>query len=117
MVESLVYILVMTVLFYNILIRHPYGKRIDMTGRKKETTTASRIKEIIAESLCCDDAQVKDATNIQSDLGADSLDIVELCMNFEEEFGIELDGDDMHESLVVKDLVELVQSAIAMVSR
>jgi acyl carrier protein len=55
---------------------------------------ASRVREIIAQELGVEGEKVKDDANFVEDLGADSLDTVELVMAFEEEFGIEIPDED-----------------------
>lgn len=57
-------------------------------------SVAEQVKEIIAEKLGVDLDQVVDSANFSSDLGADSLDIVELVMDFEKTFDIEISDDD-----------------------
>lgn len=55
---------------------------------------ATKVKDIIVEKLGVDESEVTPEANFVSDLGADSLDTVELVMEFEKEFGIEIpDGD------------------------
>ena len=53
-----------------------------------------RIRKIIAEQLGVDEAEVTNEKSFVKDLGADSLDTVELTMKFEDEFGIEISDDD-----------------------
>jgi acyl carrier protein len=55
---------------------------------------ASRVREIIAQELGVEGEKVTDEANFVEDLGADSLDTVELVMAFEEEFGIEIPDED-----------------------
>ena len=54
----------------------------------------TRVKEIIVEQLGVDPAEVKPEASFRNDLGADSLDTVELVMAFEEEFGIEIPDEE-----------------------
>ena len=61
--------------------------------------TAERVKKIVVEHLNVDAEKVTDNASFIEDLGADSLDTVELVMAFEEEFGIEI-PDDAAESIV-----------------
>ncbi len=55
---------------------------------------ATRVREIIAQELGVEEEKVTDDASFVDDLGADSLDTVELVMAFEEEFGIEIADDD-----------------------
>lgn len=55
---------------------------------------ASRVREIIAQELGVEQEKVTDEASFVEDLGADSLDTVELVMAFEEEFGIEIPDED-----------------------
>ena len=77
-------------------------------------TTAERVKDIIAEHLGFDTHQVADDSNLGDDLGADSLDTIEILMAIEEEFDLEISDDDAEEvGLVVKDIVSSVDAAIS----
>jgi len=62
---------------------------------------ASRVREIIAQELGVEQEKVTDEANFVEDLGADSLDTVELVMAFEEEFGIEIPDEDAEQMLTV----------------
>ena len=55
---------------------------------------ADRIKTIISEQLMVDPEEVTDEASFVEDLGADSLDTVELIMEFEDEFGVEISDED-----------------------
>ena len=75
--------------------------------------TAERVKKIVVEHLNVDAEKVTDTASLIEDLGADSLDTVELVMAFEEEFGIEI-PDDAGESIVtVGDAVKYIDKANA----
>ena len=75
--------------------------------------TAERVKKIVVEHLNVDPDKVTDNASFIEDLGADSLDTVELVMAFEEEFGIEI-PDDADESIVtVGDAVKYIDKANA----
>ena len=67
---------------------------------------AERVKAIIAEHLSVDEDKVTDTSSFIDDLGADSLDTVELVMAFEEEFGCEIPDDAAEKILTVKDAVD-----------
>ena len=72
-----------------------------------------RVKKIVVEHLGVDADKVKDNASFIDDLGADSLDNVELVMAFEEEFGIEIPDDAAETILTVSDAVKFIQSQAA----
>ena len=72
--------------------------------------TAERVKAIIVEHLGVDEEKVTDTASFIDDLGADSLDTVELVMAFEEEFGCEIPDDAAEKILTVKDAVDFLSS-------
>ena len=69
-----------------------------------------RVKKIVVEHLGVDAAKVNDGASFIDDLGADSLDTVELVMAFEEEFGIEIPDEDAEKITRVKEAVEYIES-------
>jgi acyl carrier protein len=73
-------------------------------------TTADKVKEIIVEQLGVNEADVVESASFVDDLGADSLDTVELVMAFEEEFGIEIPDEDAEGIQTVGDAVKYVES-------
>ncbi len=72
---------------------------------------AERVKEIVVEHLGVDADKVVDGASFIDDLGADSLDTVELVMAFEEEFGCEIPDDAAEKIQTVKDAVNFLESA------
>jgi acyl carrier protein len=68
-----------------------------------------RVKQIIVEQLGVDEAEVTPGANFVDDLGADSLDTVELVMAFEEAFEIEIPDEEAEKIRTVKDAVDYVQ--------
>jgi acyl carrier protein len=68
-------------------------------------SAADKVKSIIAEQLGVEADEVTDEASFTDDLGADSLDIVELVMAFEEEFDIEIPDEDAEKIVRVKDAV------------
>ena len=74
-------------------------------------TTFDKVKEIVVEQLSIDEAEVSIDSTFIDDLGADSLDIVELIMAFEEEFNVEIPDDVAEKIKTVKDTVEYIDSA------
>ena len=69
-----------------------------------------RVKKIVAEQLGVNEAEIKNESSFVDDLGADSLDTVELVMAFEEEFGIEIPDEDAEKITRVKEAVEYIES-------
>jgi acyl carrier protein len=70
--------------------------------------TEERVKSIIVEQLGVEEDEVTMEASFTDDLGADSLDIVELVMAFEEEFGIEIPDEDAEKIGTVKDAVSYI---------
>jgi acyl carrier protein len=70
---------------------------------------ASRVREIIAQELGVEHEKVTDEANFVEDLGADSLDTVELVMAFEEEFGIEIPDEDAEQMQSVGQAIKYLQ--------
>ena len=68
-----------------------------------------KVKQIIVEQLGVDEAQVDPTASFVDDLGADSLDIVELVMAFEEAFGVEIPEDAAEKISTVKDAIEYIE--------
>lgn len=71
--------------------------------------TAERVKKIVVEHLGVDEDKVTDSASFIDDLGADSLDTVELVMAFEEEFGCEIPDDAAEKIVTVKDAIDFIQ--------
>ncbi len=67
-----------------------------------------KVKKIIVEQLGVDEAEVTASASFQDDLGADSLDIVELVMAFEEAFDVEIPDEDAEKIKTVKDAIDYV---------
>ena len=74
---------------------------------------ADRVSKIVVEHLGVDAAKVTLNASFIDDLGADSLDTVELVMAFEEEFGCEIPDDAAEKILTVKDAIDYIQSQSA----
>ncbi len=71
-----------------------------------------KVKEIIAEQLGIEVDQIKPESKFVDDLGADSLDVVELIMAFEEAFDIEIPDEDAEKIQTVKDVIDYIQSKL-----
>ncbi len=69
-----------------------------------------KVKQIIMEQLGVEEEQVEDTASIIDDLGADSLDIVELVMAFEEAFDIEIPDGDAEKITTVKDAIDYIEA-------
>lgn len=69
---------------------------------------AERVKKIVAEHLGVEEAKVIETASFIDDLGADSLDTVELTMSFEEEFGVEIPDDAAETIQTVGDAVKFI---------
>lgn len=70
---------------------------------------AGRVKKIVVEHLGVEEAKVTDGASFVDDLGADSLDTVELVMAFEEEFGCEIPDDAAEKIQTVKDAIAYIE--------
>ena len=78
---------------------------------KKMSDIAERVKKIVVEHLNVDADKVTDTASFIEDLGADSLDTVELVMAFEEEFGIEIPDDAAESIVTVGDAVKYIEKS------
>jgi acyl carrier protein len=72
-------------------------------------TTFDRLKKIIVEQLGVDEEEVTPQASFVEDLNADSLDLVELIMSLEEEFGMEISDEDAERIQKVSDAVEYIE--------
>ncbi|MEO6579262.1 MAG: acyl carrier protein [Candidatus Limnocylindria bacterium] len=72
-------------------------------------TTYERLKKIIVEQLGVDDEEVQPQASFVEDLNADSLDLVELIMSLEEEFGTEISDEDAEKIQKVQDAVDFIE--------
>lgn len=70
---------------------------------------AERVKKIISEQLNVKEDEINDSSSFVDDLGADSLDTVELVMAFEEEFGIEIPDEDAEKIRTVGDALKYIE--------
>lgn len=71
-------------------------------------TVFERVKKVIVEQLSVDEAEVTPEASFAQDLGADSLDTVELVMAFEEEFATEIPDEEAEKIQTVKDAVDYI---------
>ena len=70
---------------------------------------SSKVKKIVADHLGIDEGKVTEESSFIDDLGADSLDTVELVMAFEEEFSIEIPDDAAEKITTVKDAIKFIE--------
>lgn len=69
-----------------------------------------KVKAIIVDQLDVEEEKVTLEASITEDLGADSLDVVDLVMSFEDEFGIEIPDEDVENVKTVGDIVKLIEA-------
>ena len=72
--------------------------------------TATKVKAIIVDKLVIDESEVTDESNFMSDLGADSLDTVELIMEFEKEFDLQIPDDEAEKITTVGQAIAYISS-------
>ena len=73
---------------------------------------ATKVKAIIIDKLGVDEAEVTDSASFTNDLGADSLDTLELIMEFEKEFDIQIPDDKAENIATVKDAISFIEATI-----
>jgi acyl carrier protein len=76
--------------------------------RRMASGVEEKVKQIIVEQLQVDEAEVTPTASFQEDLGADSLDVVELVMQFEEAFDLEIPDEDAEKIKTVKDAIDYI---------
>ncbi len=69
-----------------------------------------KIKKLIAEQLCISPDDISDDADIVADLGADSLDIVEMLMTLEDEFGVKIEDDKVNKIRSVNAICEILEN-------
>lgn len=74
-----------------------------------ESSISAKVKEIITEKLCVSSAEVSEFASFQNDLGADSLDMVELIIDFEKEFDINIEDEEAAEVNTVGDAINFIE--------
>lgn len=92
-------------------VTNPPGAGFRSFGENEEKRMAveEKVKQIIVEQLQVDEAEVTPNASFQEDLGADSLDVVELVMQFEEAFDLEIPDEDAEKIKTVKDAIEYIE--------
>ena len=71
--------------------------------------TIDKVKQIIADQLCISSDEIKDDARVIEDLGADSLDIVELLMSFEDEFKVSIPDERLEELKTIPQIVNVIE--------
>jgi acyl carrier protein len=79
-----------------------------MAAEDKNKELTEKVKQIISEQLGVDEAEVTSSASFVDDLGADSLDQVELVMAFEEAFGLEISDEDAEKMRTVQDAIDYI---------
>ncbi len=69
-----------------------------------------RVRQLIAEQMCIEECEVKADSRIKEDIGADSLDIVEMLMTVEEEWGLVIDDEDMLKFSTVQSVADYIEA-------
>lgn len=78
--------------------------------RKENKIMLEKVKEIVAESLNVEESTLSETTSFKEDLGADSLDLFEMVMAFEEAFEVEIPSEDLEQITTVGDVVKYIES-------
>tara|TARA_B100002051_G_C16442842_1_gene489812 strand:+ start:347 stop:622 length:276 start_codon:yes stop_codon:yes gene_type:complete len=78
--------------------------------RKNNMSTFDKVKDIIIDKLGAEDDKITESASFMDDLGADSLDTVELIMELEEEFGLEIPDEEAEKLATVGDAVKYIES-------
>jgi len=80
--------------------------------RRKRQMVFERIKEALVTQFEVDPEKITRSTDIMNDLGADSLDLVELIMTLEEEYGISVTDESVYENKTVGEIADYIESLI-----
>lgn len=81
-----------------------------VNSRKENKIMLEKVKEIVAESLNVEESTLSETTSFKEDLGADSLDLFEMVMAFEEAFEVEIPSEDLEQITTVGDVVKCIES-------
>ncbi len=79
-------------------------------GERNMADTLSRVTKIVVDRLGVEEAEVKPEASFKDDLGADSLDVVELVMELEDEFDLEISDEEAEKISTVADVVDYINS-------
>jgi acyl carrier protein len=86
---------------------------INQQGEKGMASLAEKVKSIIVDQLGVNEAEVTETASFVDDLGADSLDTIELVMAFEEAFQIEIPDEDAEKIRTVKNAIDYIESHVS----
>ena len=94
------------------LVLAGFGAGLSWAGSllERKTIMLEKIKEITAESLGADAGTITEETSFKEDLGADSLDLFEMVMAFEEAFEVEIPSEDLEQIQTVGDVVKYLEA-------
>ena len=81
-----------------------------VNSRKENKIMLEKVKEIVAESLNVEESTLSETTSFKEDLGADSLDLFELTMALEDEYGIEIPSEDLEKITTIKDAAAYMEA-------
>ena len=81
-----------------------------VNSRKENKIMLEKVKEIVAESLNVEESTLSETTSFKEDLGADSLDLFEMVMAFDEAFEVEIPSEDLEQITTVGDVVKYIES-------
>ena len=81
-----------------------------VNSRKENKIMLEKVKEIVAESLNVEESTLSETTSFKEDLGADSLDLFEMVLAFEEAFEVEIPSEDLEQITTVGDVVKYIES-------
>ena len=81
-----------------------------VNSRKENKIMLEKVKEIVAESLNVEESTLSETTSFKEDHGADSLDLFEMVMAFEEAFEVEIPSEDLEQITTVGDVVKYIES-------
>ena len=81
-----------------------------VNSRKENKIMLEKVKEIVAESLNVEESTLSETTYFKEDHGADSLDLFEMVMAFEEAFEVEIPSEDLEQITTVGDVVKYIES-------
>ena len=81
-----------------------------VNSRKENKIMLEKVKEIVAESLNVEESTLSETTSFKEDLGADSLDLFEMVMAYEEAFEVEIPSEDLEQITTVGDVVKYIES-------